>query len=248
MMTRYALSTATVLLFAAHGAAQCTVDLGPDTVTIYFGYDPMACTTLQPAMSGPAPYAFQWSNGASTAAITVCDTASSWYFVNVIDGDTCLAGDSVFVNVVDVRCGNNNHKVLVCHIPPGSPANAHTICISENGVPAHLAHGCVLGSCAPDTAQVQVVGGTLQMALAPNPMADATQITITSTEDQEIDLALFDAGGRRVMQVYQGTIAAGETRTFPLAGKAVGATSHMVWMHLRGSSGDRVQQALMLER
>jgi hypothetical protein len=86
------------------------------------------------------------------------------------------------------------------------------------------------------------------MAVAPNPMADATQITITSTADQQIDLGLFDASGRRVMQVYRGSIAAGETRTFPLAGKAVGATSHVVWMHLRGSSGDRVHQALMMER
>jgi hypothetical protein len=86
------------------------------------------------------------------------------------------------------------------------------------------------------------------MVAAPNPMADATQITIVSTTDQQVDLALFDASGRRVLEVYQGGISAGETRTFPLAGKSVGATSHMVWMHLRGSSGDRVQQALMVEQ
>lgn len=32
-------------------------------------------------------------------------------------------------------------KVLVCHIPPGNPANAHFIEVSADAVPAHIAHG-----------------------------------------------------------------------------------------------------------
>jgi hypothetical protein len=38
-------------------------------------------------------------------------------------------------------------KVDICHVPPGNPANAHTITVSENAVPAHLAHGDYLGAC-----------------------------------------------------------------------------------------------------
>ena len=39
-------------------------------------------------------------------------------------------------------------KVTICHIPPGNPANAHTITISENAWPAHRDnHGDLLGSC-----------------------------------------------------------------------------------------------------
>jgi hypothetical protein len=38
-------------------------------------------------------------------------------------------------------------KVLICHIPPGNPANAHTIFVSSNAVPAHLRHGDTLGVC-----------------------------------------------------------------------------------------------------
>jgi len=37
--------------------------------------------------------------------------------------------------------GSGNQKVTICHIPPGNPSNAHLITISENAVPAHLAHG-----------------------------------------------------------------------------------------------------------
>jgi hypothetical protein len=38
-------------------------------------------------------------------------------------------------------------KVLICHIPPGNPGNAHTIFVSSNAVPAHLRHGDTLGPC-----------------------------------------------------------------------------------------------------
>ena len=38
-------------------------------------------------------------------------------------------------------------KVVICHIPPGQPENAHTISVSPNAVPAHLAHGDSLGPC-----------------------------------------------------------------------------------------------------
>ena len=38
-------------------------------------------------------------------------------------------------------------KVDVCHIPPGNPANAHTITISENALDTHLAHGDSVGAC-----------------------------------------------------------------------------------------------------
>lgn len=41
-------------------------------------------------------------------------------------------------------------KVLVCHIPPGNPENAHVIEISENAVQTHLDHGDELGECSVD--------------------------------------------------------------------------------------------------
>lgn len=44
----------------------------------------------------------------------------------------------------------NDDKVLVCHIPPGNPENAHEILVSANAVPALLAHGDILGECPDD--------------------------------------------------------------------------------------------------
>ncbi len=48
-------------------------------------------------------------------------------------------------------------EVTICHIPPGDPANAHTIVVDSHSVPAHLAHGDHLGACAP---ACQDPGGT----------------------------------------------------------------------------------------
>ena len=46
-----------------------------------------------------------------------------------------------------VKADNLNHKVLICHIPPGNPENAHEIEVDFHAVPAHLGHGDTLGFC-----------------------------------------------------------------------------------------------------
>jgi outer membrane protein assembly factor BamB len=46
-------------------------------------------------------------------------------------------------------------KVQICHIPPGNPANAHTIEIAAAGVPAHLAHGDSEGECEAQNPEEQ---------------------------------------------------------------------------------------------
>ncbi len=52
----------------------------------------------------------------------------------------------------DFPCGNNDNKVLLCHVPPGNPENAHTLCINPNAVPAHLENheGDHCGPCEDD--------------------------------------------------------------------------------------------------
>ena len=52
-------------------------------------------------------------------------------------------GGSCLNAVLDCKPG----KVLICHIPPGNPANRHDICVGAPAVPAHTAHGDTLGCC-----------------------------------------------------------------------------------------------------
>ncbi len=222
--------------------AQCTVDLPADTVTLYRGYAPQACASLTPLVYGSAPTALLWSNGSNSTSIQVCDTVSGWYFVTLTDDTACTATDSVFVHVVDVRCGNNWNKVLVCHIPPGNPANAHTICISENGVPAHLAHGCYLGACDPAPDSIQNGGGSVQLEASPNPMSVVTSVEVHSMVAQQVTVAVFDANGRRLLVLFDATMSGGEARTLPLDRSQLPQSISLIWIEARGGTDRAVQR------
>jgi hypothetical protein len=45
-------------------------------------------------------------------------------------------------------------KTTICHVPPGNPANAHTLCIGNPAVPHHLKnhHGDYVGPCHAEVA------------------------------------------------------------------------------------------------
>jgi len=45
------------------------------------------------------------------------------------------------------RLRGNEERVVLCHVPPGNPDNAHTITVGSSVVDAHLAHGDYLGEC-----------------------------------------------------------------------------------------------------
>jgi len=45
-------------------------------------------------------------------------------------------------------------KVQVCHVPPGNPANFHTITINENALSADLGHGDLPGACSAHCSQL----------------------------------------------------------------------------------------------
>jgi len=75
------------------------------------------------------------------------------------------------------ECQASGKKTLVCHIPPGNPENAHNICIGNPAVPAHLAHGDHVGSCAgaggPDAGVQPPPSGGADAAPTPPPAADS---------------------------------------------------------------------------
>ena len=67
-----------------------------------------------------------------------------------------LAFAATPANADDGDMQGNQGKVCLCHIPPGNPAAAHTICVGSPAVSAHLGHGdtlepCPQESCGGDT-------------------------------------------------------------------------------------------------
>jgi cysteine-rich repeat protein len=71
---------------------------------------------------------------------------------NITSGDGCSAQCKIEedepVSCSEFPCGNRAQNVQVCHIPPGNPQNANTICISPNAVDTHIQqHGDYCGPC-----------------------------------------------------------------------------------------------------
>jgi hypothetical protein len=66
------------------------------------------------------------------------------------DDSLYLTGtEESFVTLPDgTKACTNPKKVLICHVPPGNPANAHTICVGRPATNAHQTHhGDLLGAC-----------------------------------------------------------------------------------------------------
>ena len=56
-------------------------------------------------------------------------------------------GVAIGLIVVPVNAVAQRTRVLVCHIPPGNPSNAHAMSLPDSAVHAHLAHGDTFGRC-----------------------------------------------------------------------------------------------------
>ena len=54
---------------------------------------------------------------------------------------------TLFNIVYSVPSCDPDHKMLICHIPPGNPNNPQTICIDKSAWSAHLDHGDYEGNC-----------------------------------------------------------------------------------------------------
>jgi hypothetical protein len=72
--------------------------------------------------------------------------------IEVIVGNAQVIGpdSSKFVvagETLQICAGGEFDPVTVCHVPPGNPANAHTIRVGCSALPDHLAHGDSKGEC-----------------------------------------------------------------------------------------------------
>ncbi len=123
-------------------ATLCTDKEGPSTLL----YQAEIVDTLIQAFLGKTHVDLEYDLGAWEV---IKDLTIPWE-VLIQDPVTYgpLAVRMNFPTQASIRGQLDQGWVTICHIPPGNPANAHTITISVNALPAHLAHGDYVGSCA----------------------------------------------------------------------------------------------------
>ena len=173
---------------------------GADQKVIY-GYG-SNCTTLNASAAGGfAPYSFAWSGGGLSSTsqnLQVCPETTTTYTVTVTDAKGCTGVDQVTVFVNDVRCGNKNDKVLVCH-------KGEEICISPNAVKAHLNHGDFLGACKPsditkanrkNVRNEVTEPAQFKLSNYPNPFTDVTKFRYELPFDCSVSIKVYDLQGR----------------------------------------------------
>ena len=161
--------------------------------TIYLGYGPASLTVRAGAQGGTSPYWYAWNTAATTDSIRV--SAAGTYMVTVTDSAGCTTMDSLVIDVLDVRCGNDSNKVTVCH-------NGNTICVSPNAVPAHLDHGDHLGGCTSSCvvgatnfyADGKAFGDSSLITVYPNPVSESFTIQLGTLTPGAI-MQLFDPSG-----------------------------------------------------
>ncbi|KAA3633289.1 MAG: T9SS C-terminal target domain-containing protein, partial [Bacteroidetes bacterium] len=129
--------------------------------------------------------------------------------------DTAPLVDNYVFNGIDEDfpaqwlCGNNNNKVLVCHVPQGNPANVQTICISPNAVSTHVGNhgGDYLGECscteenegfAQNINTNPVSSHVLKVDVFPNPANTEVNFHMDGI-GKEGTLVIFDHLGRQVL-------------------------------------------------
>ncbi len=198
-----------------------TVSAGEDR-TLYFGYLPEQCVSITANVTGgTAPYSYQWTlnrpllsdvitadgdesiSGANSQTVTICILDTATLCVTVTDANGCTFTDCVTIFASDVRCfaGNsNNVKVNVCH-------NGHMICVDENAVAAHFAHGDYVGACVANRANVGGVEVEQNLKpgfnVYPNPNKGDLVVTMNLTGDETKDaiIQVIGVNGQIVKQV-----------------------------------------------
>jgi len=187
---------------------------GPNT--LYLGYGAQTATL---SATGGASYSWSPSAGLSNTGIanpvfTPTAPGTYTYTVTATNDYGCRASASVTLTVIDVRCGNKNDKVTVCH-------NGHEICISPNAVDAHLTGhpGDVLGSCAPARG---VASASNELVAYPNPATARTTLSFRAVAGQA-KLQVYNQLGQLLSTLFEGPTTAGEAYTATLDSQQLAA-------------------------
>jgi hypothetical protein len=206
---------------------------GGISTNLYLGYGPQSVTLTA---SGGSSYSWSPATGLSSASIanpvfTVRNAGTYTYTVTVGNASGCATTRSVTLHVEDVRCGNRNDKVIVCH-------NGNEICISPNAVPAHLGGhpGDQLGECPSSCHRdaALTAAGRNGLLAYPNPAADQTTVSFRARVAGQAQVVVYNELGQRVATLYDGAVNEEEQYSLTLNSQPLAAGLYLCQLVLNG--------------
>ena len=230
----------TIVPFTGPGFDSFSATLQATETTVYPGYAPAECTTISvtPA-GGSGGYSYEWSNGATTASISVCPAVDTDYSVSVTDANGCFTYSlPITIEAIPVSCGNN--KVSVCH-------NGRTRCVKTNQVAGHLAHGDVLGSCTNKTGEYtedQLLEASLNISQKFS--SESILIQFYPIDAGHGSIALYDVMGRTIKTIYDGSWQEGETIEVEFS--TLGFSSGIYFIRQMEEGGEYLNKRFLLNK
>ncbi|MES2774340.1 MAG: M4 family metallopeptidase [Bacteroidota bacterium] len=244
---------------------QLTIDAGPNKI-VYLGFPDSACTDLTYSGQGGGvpPYTITWSTGSTANTITVCPDTTTIYTVTILDANGCSFTDSVKVCVIDVRCGNNLDKVVICHAT-GSNSNPYqTLCISIVAAQNHFIQHpedqlaacgtvkvCTDSSAAPIAMAFANVPETIEKGNAylqayPNPFAITTTLRFMHTDNEKVQLILYDMAGKQMVKLFDAKVEA--NRVYNITLDATRLRSGVYFADLKTAGGKNIARKLIVTK
>ncbi|HLG34942.1 MAG TPA: choice-of-anchor L domain-containing protein [Bacteroidia bacterium] len=170
--------------------------------TIYTGYGLQNVTLTAVSVNA---ISYLWSTGETSQSISV--SSGGTFSVTAYDANGCpspqTSQSQITINTVDVRCGHDLKKIILCHVPEGNPSNPQTICISSYAIPAHLTlhqYDC-LGPC-PSDARVFITGGEEEgWIMYPNPAGN--KLAVGNRQSVISKIQIYNVLGEEVLNRKQ---------------------------------------------
>lgn len=205
--------------FAASIADVYAVSQTKDNMnTLYTGYGPSSFILTATPTNGIAPFAYKWNVGQTTSSINV--NSADTYLATLTDAQGCTATASKTIMVLDVTCGNNTDKVMICH-------NGVMICVASTAVQAHLNHGDNLGSCPSKTSTV--VSGTEALELNvsgisvyPNPSTGQFTVQLNGLKATTATVVIMDLNEKVIERKVVTIMGGSQLMKFSLANHSQG--------------------------
>lgn len=242
---------------------QLTINAGSNKI-VYYGYPDSACATLTATGMGGGvpPYTITWSTSANSSishanSITVCPTTTTVYTVTIIDKNGCSFSDDVTVCVIDVRCGNKMDNVIISHLTGNKKDPCNTLCVDINGARNHFLNhpGDQLAACGTvkvcnDGAPMMIVANeaiqsveaaslkeSMFVKTFPNPFSMTTKVRFMLTEEDKVQLKVFDISGKEIMTLFNSNVSAFKEYEVMLNGTALSNGIYLLQLSsLKGKS------------
>lgn len=141
-------------------------------------------------------------------SLNVTLMADATFTATITDSNGCITTCTTTILAEDVRCFSGNStrpKVNICHKTGSTKNPCVSICVDDNAVAEHLAHGDFLGKCTSNCLDPNGTRSleeeTFNVKAYPNPSNSVFNLEIENGSEEEVAIEVFDISGRRIKQL-----------------------------------------------